>query len=194
MYQSSCFYKQLIAIVVASSVAVAGIVPVRSYAGEADDYIENTHKVARERAHSLMNEILIEAMVSAVNSQIKANPEGVKRALEEIQQRLQSQLQQLEPIIAISPDEAKNMTGAELTRLSQSYRKTLTKLRVSQDHIYSIAAEVLPQHSSSFRRNVGGDEQDCCWRSGGTPISKRKRTGSEKDDEGLHRYFKGLSP
>lgn len=147
MYLSTCFYKQLVAIVVASALTTGGIAPVRSYAGEANEYIENTHKVARERAHSLMNEVLIEAMVSAVNSQIKANPEGVKRALADVQQRLQGQLQQLEPIIAISPEEAKSMTGAELTRLSQSYRKTLTKLRASEDHIYSIAAEVFNQNA-----------------------------------------------
>lgn len=147
MYLPARIQNQLIAAFVAATMTVMGMAPLPARANDADDYISKTHKIARERAQSLMNEILVEAMTSAVNSQLKADPEGVRKAFSDTQKRLQSHLQQLEPIIAVSPDEAKSMTGDELTQLSKFYRQTLIKIRSNERSLNDIAADIYNQNA-----------------------------------------------
>lgn len=145
MHLSTHYAKQLITWLLSVQLCLVGILPAAVQANEADEFIKKSHEMAKERAKSLMNETLIEAMLASLKSQIKGSPEQVKQAMDQIQVELNRNLQQLEPLLAIDPSQASKLTGKELTLLSQEFRQTLNRLRLNNRYMYDVVAQVRNQ-------------------------------------------------
>lgn len=141
MYSSSHYLRAIIAAIL----SVQMILPPQWFGNKArasqeEDFVSMTHRFARERAQTLLNEILVEAMFQAIRSQVRPGENGIEQAMRRLTEQIGVQLQRAETM-TIRPDEVALLTGQELSKMSIDFTNLMVQLRANRSSLRDYRVE-----------------------------------------------------